>query len=413
MTDFPAAEPGQLPPARRVYLHVGAPKTGTTFLQAMLGAHREQLLQDGCLYPVTKSAAHHLEARDLRSARPRRGYVHPSGPGSWERLVRRIQDWDGSGIALVSSELLVVARPPHIEHAFRSLRPAEVHVVVTVRDLVRQVPAVWQETVKNGSTTTYDDFLRRLVEDEEGPGRGFWNGQDPVRVLDRWAGGLPPDRVHLVTVPPPGSDPRLLWTRFASVLGVDPEAYPSVPTRANTSLGVAETEAVRRINAQVSQAPWQFYSKHIKRGIAEGVLAGRSDSARLLLPEELLPLVEQRTKRIVDTLTSRRYDVVGDLDDLLPPRDGRGVGSVPEPDLERLAEASAVAADYLAGTFAKVWQRAQKSATEGASGRPGTSPSPAGRAGGAPFVGRLRRGYRSVRGSVGRSVRSVRGRWRG
>jgi hypothetical protein len=402
MTEFSAQPSGGSEPPRRVYLHVGAPKTGTTYLQSMLAAHRDQLLADGCLYPATGSSAHHVEARDLRNARPRRGYVHPRGPGSWDRLVREVHDWDGSGVALLSSELLVFTKPDQVQRALSSLQPAEVHIVVTVRDLVRQIPAVWQETVKNGSTMSYPEFLRRLAEDEEGNGpRGLWNAQDPVRILDRWGQGIPREHIHVVTVPPAGSDPRLLWTRFAQVLGVDPEAYPSVPKGANTSLGVAETEVVRRINEQVRNAPWPFYSKHIKSGIAQGVLAGRSDGARLVLPEELLPMVERRSKRIIDTLAGQGCDIVGPLEDLLPPTDGRGVGAVPEPDVERLAEASAQAADYLAGRFATVWPRAQKSPTP----RPATASGPV-RAKGSQLAGRsraarlLRRGYRSLRRRV-------------
>jgi hypothetical protein len=393
MTEFVAEPSGA---ARRVYLHVGAPKTGTTYLQAMLGAHRDRLLEDGCFYPDTGTSAHHVEARDLRNARPRR-YVHPSGPGSWDRLVRRISDWDGRGVALISSELLVFARREHAERALRSLEPAEVHLVITLRDLVRQIPAVWQETVKNGSTLAYGEFLRRLVQEEEGKGpHGLWKAQDPLLILDRWGQGIPPERVHLVTVPPSGSDPRLLWTRFAQVVGVDPEAYPSVPKGANTSLGVAETEVVRRINAQVERAPWQFYSRHIKSGVAQGVLGGRSDGARLVLPDELLPLVERRTKRIIETVADRGYEIAGSLDDLLPPADGRGVGPIPEPDIERLAEASAAAADYLARKFALSWKRAQNQAGAASPGRPGGSPSAA-----QPTTqavqNLLRRGYRSLR----------------
>jgi len=372
MTEHAAAPGGPTPP-RRVYLHVGAPKTGTTYLQLMLDAHRDQLLEDGCFYPRTRGSAHHVEARDLRNARPRQGYVHPAGPGSWDRLARIVGEWDGPGHVLLSSELLVFANPAHAKRAIRSLQPAEVHLVVTVRDLVRQVPAVWQERIKNGSTIDYEGFLRRLAEDED---RGVWNAQDPVRIAERWAQDIPADHVHLVTVPPPGSDPRLLWARFAQVIGVDADAYTSVPKGANTSLGVAETEVVRRINAQVEKAPWQFYSKHIKVGIAQGVLAGRSDGARLVLPEEMLPLVERRTKRIIDTVAERGYHVVGDLDDLLPPADGRGVGRVPEPDLARLAEASALAADYLARTAAQSWKRARKAQGQEPpqpAGKPGTA----------------------------------------
>ncbi|HEX2176835.1 MAG TPA: hypothetical protein VHG70_13085 [Nocardioidaceae bacterium] len=411
MTDVSADAGKSSASSRRVYLHVGAPKTGTTFLQSMLAANRARLLEDGCFYPLTQGAsAHHVEARDLRNAKPRRGFVHPAGPGSWDRLARTVREWDGEGIALLSSELLVFATRDKVERALQSLQPAEVHLVVTVRDLVRQIPAVWQETVKNGNTTSYEDYLRELVEDEDGSGpRGVWNGQDPVRILARWGYLLPPERIHLVTVPPAGNDPRLLWTRFASVLGVDPEDYPLVPKGANTSLGVAETEVVRRLNVQLRQAPWQFYSRHVKVGLAQGVLAGRSEGARLVLPDELLPMVERRTKRIIDTISGAGYDVVGDLDDLLPPKDGAGTGPVAEPEPAHLAEASAAAAGYLAGAFARYWQRSQRSEqrTRPAAGQ--TEPRPAGlrtrlvrlserhRA-----VDVLRRGYRLARRRVRR-----------
>ena len=356
------AAPGNSISPRRVYLHIGAPKTGTTYLQMMLDAHRDQLAADGVFYPKTRGSAHHVEARDLRRARPRHGFVNPAGPGSWDRLARMVGEWDGPGHVVLSSELLVYGTAAHAKRAIRSLQPAEVHLVVTLRDLVRQVPAVWQERVKNGSTMDYGAFLRRLEEDQ---GRGVWNAQDPVRILERWAQGVPPERVHLVTVPPPGSDPRLLWTRFAQVIGVDAHAYASVPKGANTSLGLAETEVMRRINAQLEKVSWQFYSKHIKVGLAQDVLARRSEGARLLLPEELLPLVERRSKRIIETVGGQGFDIVGDLDDLLPPPDGRGVGKVLEPEVEQLADASAVAADYLARGFAQAWTRAQRAGKPG------------------------------------------------
>ena len=36
---------------------------------------------------------------------------------------------------------------------------AEVHVVCTARDLARQIPAVWQEDVKNRHVVTFADFV--------------------------------------------------------------------------------------------------------------------------------------------------------------------------------------------------------------------------------------------------------------
>jgi len=41
----------------KVFLHIGLPKTGTTFLQSRLWQHREMLLRHGVYYPVTGTAA--------------------------------------------------------------------------------------------------------------------------------------------------------------------------------------------------------------------------------------------------------------------------------------------------------------------------------------------------------------------
>ncbi|HWM00247.1 MAG TPA: hypothetical protein VNP20_23105 [Nocardioidaceae bacterium] len=356
MTNPSAEQPSGAAQGRAVYLHIGAPKTGTTFLQAMLHAHRDRLRQDGCFYPRSRLTAHHDEARDLRNAKPG-GYLHPQVPGSWNRLVRKVHHWQGHGVVVISSELLAFATTEQAQRAIESLRPAKVHLLVTLRDLVRQVPAVWQETVKNRNAMTYEEFLRRMTEghNQAGP-RRLWDGQDPTRILAHWGQQIPPERVHLVTVPPRGADSRLLWQRFAGVLGVDPARYPEVDTGANTSLGAAETEVVRRLNEQVQDAPWPFYAHHVKNGIAQGVLAGRP-GPRLVLPESALQFVEGRTKEMIDAVGGRGYDVAGDLDDLLPPSDGSGVGAMPEPDPEQLAEASGLAADYLAREFARSARR--------------------------------------------------------
>ena len=34
--------------------------------------------------------------------------------------------------------------------------------MLTIRDLGRQIPAVWQENVKNRATSSYDEFLNDI-----------------------------------------------------------------------------------------------------------------------------------------------------------------------------------------------------------------------------------------------------------
>ena len=48
-----------------VYLHVGAPKTGTTFVQDRLFRNRESLRERGILYPADRFDAQFVAALDL------------------------------------------------------------------------------------------------------------------------------------------------------------------------------------------------------------------------------------------------------------------------------------------------------------------------------------------------------------
>ncbi len=60
------------------------------------------------------------------------------------------------GRALVSHETLARTTKPVARKAVASLGD-DVRVLITCRDLGRQVPAVWQENVKNRSTESYAD----------------------------------------------------------------------------------------------------------------------------------------------------------------------------------------------------------------------------------------------------------------
>ena len=104
--------------------------------------------------------------------------------------------------------------------------------MLSARDLVRQIPAEWQENVKHRRTVAYRDFLDAITD----PARTgqlaswFWGVQEVPDILDRWGATLPPERVHLVTVPAPaaptagccgsGSPPCSAWT---------PASWPPTP----------------------------------------------------------------------------------------------------------------------------------------------------------------------------------------
>ena len=178
---------------RAVYLHVGSPKTGTTYLQSLLARHRAGLREVGVLYPGAREREQFNAALDLRDIKFA-GYDDPAVPGAWERLVGEVRAWPGT--AVISHEILAAATPEQVQRAVRSFGPADVHVVLTTRDLARQVPSTWQEHLKNRHATRWSDYVAAIREIEAGVeaageaarlARRFWRAQDAADILQRWA----------------------------------------------------------------------------------------------------------------------------------------------------------------------------------------------------------------------------------
>lgn len=326
----PAASPDAGGAARAgrpvVYVHVGEPKSGTTFLQQVLWNNRSALARAGVVLPGLHPQEHFRAGQDLREVPQAEDDPSGSWQGEWDLLAAQALEADGA--AVISNELLAGARAAQAARALASLAAAEVHVVVTVRDVATLLPAEWQETVKHRSRTSWADWLAGVVAGE-GAGkarrRWFWRAHDTPDVLRRWSQGVPPERVHVVTVPPRGSAPDLLWERFASVLRVAPDVADTSVARANTSLGAAEVELLRRLNRELpDDVPAWFYEPRVKERLAHGVLAARPSSGPLRLPAEHDAWARARAARVVEELRTSPYDVVGDLDELCPAPVGEG-----------------------------------------------------------------------------------------
>lgn len=330
--------------ARRVFIHVGAPKTGTTYLQQVLDANAADLARLGGIEVGDRMYGQHRAALDLRGIAPARG-EDQRRTGSWDRLARRVTD--SGRDAVISSELLAWATEDDVAKARSTLSAFELHVVLTMRDLGRQVPALWQEEIKNYATFTYRTFLERLADPDRPRGpRYVWVGQDPRLALRWWADGLPPERVHIVTVPPPGSDPRVLWRRFCTVLGIDPEAYRAVPESANPSLGASQATLLQRVNAALPRRRFTqpSFLRFVKHGIVETSLPVAGKDAPVVLPAAYVDVVRARTGEITSFIRERNWQVVGDLADLEPVP----AGSEPSPAPELMVDAAVqVIADLL------------------------------------------------------------------
>ena len=326
MASVPSPVPRVVP---RVVLHVGLPKTGTTYLQSLLAGHRDDLREAGVLYPFVRPGAMFHGAVEVRGSHAKFGLSADRVAGAWAAVCERARTFGGT--AVISHEVLAGATPEQVRAAVAPLDGVEVHVVVTARDLGRQATAHWQEEVKLGATWSFAEFERGQLLADTGPdavsGAGpddggvrphFWHAQDFADCLRRWSTAVPAERAHLVVGPPPGAGPEVLWQRFADACGIDPAILDARTAPANPSLGAAEVALLRAVNAALAgRLDRPTYLRVVKRGYAEAELAPRS-GPRPRTPYSLGDLLDATTRRWLDQVRAAGHPVHGDPADLAP-----------------------------------------------------------------------------------------------
>jgi hypothetical protein len=303
--------PGQ----QRLVLHVGVMKSGTSFLQSRLFANKQMLLAErGILVPGMNWLSQVMAARDVLG----------SGEEQWAKMAGKVNAHDGTSV--ISMEYLGPVRPVVARRVLETFPSHQVDVIITARDLNRSIPAMWQETIQNGRTWTFADYVQGIEawrpghRDESLPapesGRTFWRQQNLVRIARTWGElGAP---VSVVTVPPPGAPRELLWQRFCSVLGTPPDGF--APARMdNESVGAASTLVIRRLNELLNEAGLPFpEGTDVRKGVlAKEVLAARKSSE----PAIGLPVaswVREHAAHMVNALAGLGISPTGSWDDLTP-----------------------------------------------------------------------------------------------
>jgi hypothetical protein len=324
-----------------VYLHIGAPKSGTTFLQGVLWNNTAALAEAGVLLPGGSFAAQVRGMRDLRGLEPEPGEPDADWHGAWDGLAAEVRA-SSARVAVISSEVISAVDPAGAARAVASLAPCEVHLVYSARDIAGLLPSEWQEYVKHRFHYDFDLWLREVVDGprDQGAAEWFWKVHDIPEVIGRWAPHVPPERVHVLTVPRSGAPRDLLWRRFAALIGIDPDVADLSDVRSNASLSHTETELLRKINNAVGEeAPMWLYHRYVTNLFALEVLPGKGVPGRVGLPPARAEWAGKKAHELVEHIRAAGYDVAGDLDELLPPDTG---GAAPaEPAAADIADAAA------------------------------------------------------------------------
>lgn len=301
----------------KLFLHIGLAKTGTTFLQAVLAENRPRLREAGFIYPYVRNEGMFHAAVEVRREYDRWGLPAAEIDGTFDALLTKARDFGGT--AVISHEILAGADEEQIAWVASRLEGFELHLVVTVRDLARLLPAHWGEAVKNGHTVTFAELTREVFHDPDAEDTRFWSSHDLLGILDRWTAVVPPEHVHIVVAPTRGADRDELFRRFADAIGLPEGAVSTdIDRPANETLGAAEVHLLRAIIAELGGSIEQpYFSRVVKRLFAQRLL-GQLRSPRAVTPESLREPLTAIARTWIDRIRAAGYVVHGELDELLP-----------------------------------------------------------------------------------------------
>lgn len=308
-------------------LHVGVHKTGTTALQVALADARTDLAAHQVRYPGTDTFQH-------RAIFAGTGTVYGWQDRGAQEVPRR--HWDDmvaqaryDGRTVISSEFLDDVDPATARRLIDDLGgPERVRVVVTLRSIGAILPSAWQQRLKAGLTTGYNQFLQLVFAAERTPkAERFWYRHDQVAQVQRWADIVGSARTYAVVIP--DGDRRAIFTAFEALLGLpDGLLADRRITVQNRSMTAQEAEFVRRLNKEIAgELTWDQYTRTVRRGLILNMVEKRRPEpgeARIETPEWAADKAQEYGSRFAAGVAASGVNVVGDPQDLARrPRAGK------------------------------------------------------------------------------------------
>jgi hypothetical protein len=225
------------------YIHIGAPKTGTTFLQKILFDNRNALAKQEVLYPDVslRGYGHHDIAFRLSGGYPKWATTQPKSLDVLtEELAESVRDHRGN-VVLSSEDFYIFPAAPALYTMLESARVLANREPIIIVYLRRQDAAHeswYNQTIKaQGETHALDECIelnRELFDYHE--------------QLERWSSVF--GRSSLVVRPYEEGQLKngSLVEDFFGVIGIDPHVLAIPPERVNSGLNKDVLEFQRLIN---------------------------------------------------------------------------------------------------------------------------------------------------------------------
>jgi hypothetical protein len=200
---------------KRIYLHIGLPKTGTTAIQNFLFKFSEELKSEGILYSRNLGSRSHDSS--LRSGHHSLAYdvlgTHGYSDGlCWNQLLEEVRS-STSDTAVISAETFWLCSDTEIRKVAKYLESYFVKVVVYLRNPLNFVVSLYKQRIKTGhSYQSFRDFI-----DEFYTSYGY--------TLTKWASVFGKENIKVCIYDKVKVNPGL-EEDFLHLLSIDPGRFP-------------------------------------------------------------------------------------------------------------------------------------------------------------------------------------------
>ncbi|MGW0819880.1 hypothetical protein [Streptomyces sp. NPDC002845] len=328
---------------------MGPHKTGTTALQGAFHLARQQLAEHGVHY-AGKDRQPARAAGAKVGATLGRGSSTPK-PERWDELCAEVAA-AGDQRVVISSEYFCIANAEVARSVVEELGGERIHVVVTLRPLLKILPSQWQEYVQNGMRTPYEDWLKETLRQEGRTARTqrFWHRHEHGKLVDRWASIVGPENLTVVVVDE--TNPLMQLRIFEELVGLPNGLLVPDEAASNRSLTLGEVELIRQLNQTAHENKWsdERYGKLIRHGVRPQLRKAHKpsrDEPRVTTPDWAVDEVSAIAEREVSRISDLGVRVIGDLA-ALTKRGSRTSAPAGPPVIPSTAAASAVLAAILA-----------------------------------------------------------------
>ena len=347
--------------AKRVIVHAGFHKTGTTALQSALFAVSDKLEKRGFTYPHVGGKAHHKAIYSLMEKgwgwEDRGG--NPVDPKKWPELVKKVRR--AKETVIISSEFLCELNEAQIAKFKSDLGIDDVTIYFTLRPLLKIVPSAYQQHLKIGIRSDYEKWLHSILDN---PGTStitpsFWVRHQHAKVLRKWIEAYGKDRVKLVIVDE--KNPEFMYQVFNDALGLKkPLLEEQKDKDSNRSLTLDEITLLRKINRIFpKRRTWHDYETFIRQGAMKYLtnkVKPAEDSKRLLTPEWAVEKIEAISSESVTEIKGLGIEIIGDIETFSSAKIPTGVSEEPENIPVEIAARALVALDLrVVDTFPTKW----------------------------------------------------------